>query len=59
MKRYLKLLILPIATSLSAQLAVAVLDFEGIGVSDDESKDNYLNYSIEKQIIEEYKRLNN
>jgi hypothetical protein len=38
MKRYLKLLILPITTSLSAQLTVAVLDFEGIGVSDDEAR---------------------
>jgi len=38
MKRYLKLLILTITTSLSAQLTVAVLDFEGIGVSDDEAR---------------------
>ena len=38
MKQYLKFLILFIGTSLSAQKTVAVLDFEGIGISENEAK---------------------
>ena len=38
MKQYLKFLILLIGISLSAQQTVAVLDFEGIGISENEAK---------------------
>ena len=38
MKQYLKFLILLIGTLLSAQKTVAVLDFEGIGISENEAK---------------------
>ena len=38
MKQYLKFLILLIGTLLSAQNTVAVLDFEGIGISENEAK---------------------
>ena len=38
MKSFFKLFALLVSTSLSAQLSVAVLDFEGIGISQDEAR---------------------
>tara|TARA_B100001741_G_C16528869_1_gene588531 strand:+ start:546 stop:683 length:138 start_codon:yes stop_codon:yes gene_type:complete len=39
MKSFFKLFALLVSTSLSAQLSLAVLDFEGIGISKDEARD--------------------
>ena len=38
MKSFFKLLALLVSTTLSAQLSVAVLDFDGIGISKDEAR---------------------
>ena len=38
MKPFFKILTLLVSTTLSAQMSVAVLDFDGIGISKDEAK---------------------
>jgi hypothetical protein len=38
MKLFFKILTLLVSTTLSAQMSVAVLDFDGIGISKDEAK---------------------